>query len=209
MSNPYTSDDVRDWLHYLYPDELPALKDLVSKLPLDPIVLNIGAGGGTSGLAFMEARPDSIVVTVDVQDESSPFGCLEGERQVMVKAGFGKELNKRWFQVHMDSKLLASQWATWAIPRLKKRYLLDFVFIDGEHSYAGCVGDILGWLPWVKAGGLIGVHDYKKGNLAPNLQGPHPMAWAGVDQAVDELLIPYYYVHLHVDSLIVFRQEEK
>jgi hypothetical protein len=39
---------------------------------------------------------------------------------------------------------------------------LDFVFIDGDHSYAGVVEDILAWLPKVKIGGWIGGHDWDK-----------------------------------------------
>lgn len=36
----------------------------------------------------------------------------------------------------------------------------DFVFIDGDHSYAGCMCDILAWRPLVKPGGWIGGHDF-------------------------------------------------
>lgn len=39
---------------------------------------------------------------------------------------------------------------------------LDFVFIDGDHSYAGVTRDIRAWLPKVKAGGLMGGHDWGK-----------------------------------------------
>ncbi len=37
---------------------------------------------------------------------------------------------------------------------------LDLVWIDGDHSYEGCLADIEAWLPKVRAGGLIGGHDY-------------------------------------------------
>jgi hypothetical protein len=49
---------------------------------------------------------------------------------------------------------------------------LDFVFIDGDHSYVGCKRDIQAWAPKVKTDGWIGGHDY----------GPR---W-GVKRAVDE-----------------------
>lgn len=45
---------------------------------------------------------------------------------------------------------------------------LDFVFIDGDHSYIGCMADIIAWLPKVKPGGWIGGHDYahpEQGNV--------------------------------------------
>lgn len=37
---------------------------------------------------------------------------------------------------------------------------LDFVFIDGDHTYTGCKNDILAWLPKMKHGSVIAGHDY-------------------------------------------------
>jgi hypothetical protein len=36
----------------------------------------------------------------------------------------------------------------------------DIVFVDGDHSDAGCRRDIIAWLPKVKKGGWICGHDY-------------------------------------------------
>lgn len=58
---------------------------------------------------------------------------------------------------------------------------LDFVFIDGDHSYEGCKSDIEAWFPKVKPGGLLCGHDYK------NVDCPFP----GVDKAVEELPFPF------------------
>ena len=52
---------------------------------------------------------------------------------------------------------------------------LDFVFIDGDHSYEGVKRDILAWMPTVKPGGWLMGHDY----------GGKPDG--GVKKAVDEL----------------------
>lgn len=38
---------------------------------------------------------------------------------------------------------------------------LDFVFIDGDHSYDGCSLDMRLWYPKVKRGGLLCGHDYR------------------------------------------------
>jgi predicted O-methyltransferase YrrM len=37
---------------------------------------------------------------------------------------------------------------------------LDFVFIDGDHSYNAVDHDIQSWLPKIKVGGLLCGHDY-------------------------------------------------
>jgi predicted O-methyltransferase YrrM len=53
--------------------------------------------------------------------------------------------------------------------------VFGFVFIDADHSYEGCRGDILAYRPLVKPGGVLAGHDYH---------------WPGVKQAVDELIGP-------------------
>ena len=37
---------------------------------------------------------------------------------------------------------------------------LDFVYVDGDHSYDSCKRDIQTWLPKIKKGGIIAGHDY-------------------------------------------------
>ncbi len=51
---------------------------------------------------------------------------------------------------------------------------LDFVYIDGDHTYEGVTDDIRLWLSKVKPGGMIGGHDYANSK--------HP----GVQRAVTE-----------------------
>lgn len=37
---------------------------------------------------------------------------------------------------------------------------LDFVNIDGDHTFDACVQDIIRWVPKVRPGGLVLIHDY-------------------------------------------------
>lgn len=57
---------------------------------------------------------------------------------------------------------------------------LDFVFIDADHTYAGCKADIEAWAPKLQPGGLLCGHDYAH---------PEFPKW-GVKQAVDEFAAP-------------------
>jgi predicted O-methyltransferase YrrM len=41
-----------------------------------------------------------------------------------------------------------------------KRGSIDFIFIDGDHSYEACKADIAAWAPFVKRGGVIAFHDF-------------------------------------------------
>ena len=54
---------------------------------------------------------------------------------------------------------------------------LDYVFIDGIHTYDAVKQDITAWLPKVRPGGWIGGHDYE--NLP---------RFPGVARAVDEVI---------------------
>lgn len=197
----HDSESLRQAFRYFYPNELTLLKSLPNFITHSPcVVINIGAGAGTSGLAFLESREDLALHTVDIQDTDSPFGCLYAERQVCTAAGY--TLGGRWLQWHGDSKRLA---ATWDEP-------VDIVFVDGGHEYDEVTGDILGWLPHIGPGGFMAVHDYRKSDIPTgpdgfNADGPHPLAWEGVDQAVDQWLKSRYTVFAQVESLIVFKVE--
>jgi predicted O-methyltransferase YrrM len=53
---------------------------------------------------------------------------------------------------------------------------IDLLFVDGDHSYEGCRADMLAWLPHLKPGGTVVMHDY---------------AWAeGVQRVVKEIILP-------------------
>jgi hypothetical protein len=113
----------------------------------------------------------------------------------MRRAGLAGEMNVRWFQWHIASQELCHlRW-----------FDADMVFFDGDHSYEGCRADILGYLPMVRRGGIMAVHDYDKGIVPVTENGPHPMVWEGVNRAVDEFLVGKYPQILRVDSLIAFR----
>lgn len=191
------SEELRDSFHYLYRAELPFLKELALMLPAEPLVINIGAGAGTSGLALMESRPDLRLITIDITKESSPFGCLEAEETELRKAGLWGDRNQ---QIHGDSKQVGKDMYNILGPMQA-----DMVFIDGEHSYEGASGDIEIWLQHLVPGGIIAVHDYRKDELPVNYaDSPHPKPWPGVDRAVDEMLLYHYKMIKRVDSLIAF-----
>lgn len=54
---------------------------------------------------------------------------------------------------------------------------LDFVFIDGDHTYDGVRADWLAWSPLVRPGGVVAFHD-----TWPNLDRHEPGVVAWVDE---------------------------
>jgi len=64
--------------------------------------------------------------------------------------------------------------------------LLDFVYIDGNHTYENVKSDINHYFPLVKPNGVIGGHDYV------------PYYFKGVIRAVNEFASQYGKQHLHI-----------
>lgn len=187
MDKLLTLHDVIEWTHYLTHDEAHALQELAQALPENPIICNIGAGNGSSTLAFMLARPDCTVFSVDIRLEPSPYGCLSGERTVLEQAGFVGD--PRYHQIHSDSIVAGKDWSE------NYPFKLDMVFIDAGHQYHECKGDIEAWMPQIKPQGVLAVHDFEK----------EVKVWYGVDRAVREVLVGKYEEIARVDSLIAFR----
>ena len=69
------------------------------------------------------------------------------------------------------------------IPHLLKDHQADFLFIDGDHSYDGCLSDITHFSSIVRSGGIISGHDYD--------HPKHP----GVRQAVHHAFGDYINLH--------------
>ena len=203
----HTAESLQAAFKYLWLEEVAAIKQLAQSLPNNPVVVNIGAGAGTSGLAFMESRKDLWLITIDIESGDSPFGSLLAEQRI-IKDSLGVTSDfQRFTQIALDSVGVGNHWPPPG-PIFPKR--VDLVFIDGDHSYGGCKGDIEAWLPNIKPGGIIAIHDYKKSELYAHEKdykdsAPHPKDWPGVDKAVDELLVGKYEQVLRVKSLIAFR----
>lgn len=219
---PHTALSLQAAFRYLFLSEVYALKQLAQMLPANPVVINLGAGAGTSGLAFLESRPDLYLITIDIQKEDSPFGCLYAERQVLEQAGIP---DHRYHQICGDSKVIGEHAqstfnllveSNGRLVNVMKHFLVDgemtrfasLVFVDADHSYNGCKGDILAWLPNIKPGGIMAVHDFNKREVykdGPIEGAPHPLPWPGVDRAVRKFLCPNYEIILQVATLISFR----
>lgn len=126
--------------YYMRAIEVDELQRLAALLPPEPVIVNIGAGLGTSAAAFLEARPDAIVYSVDVLD------CPE-ERALLEQLGL---------PVGRVARLLGPAQAVGAGWSL----LIDALFIDGGHGYADASGDFTVWAKYVKPGGWVAFHDY-------------------------------------------------
>ena len=164
----------------LYEHEALALSALAAGLPENALVVNFGAGFGTSALAMLEVRPDlfDTFFTIDIS-EGGPHGGLQNERNVFDEFGFDRYPH----QILMDSALAGQTW---------DKGLCDLVFVDGDHSASGLTDDILAWRPMVKDGGIMVFHDYERD------------VWPDVQRVVDKMMKDCSLV-LHVDTLYAVR----
>lgn len=144
---------VSDWIGYLSRSDVDLLTELARSLPDNPVVINIGAGVGTSGLTFMEARPDLVLYSIDVNDFNNPYGGLVNERNAFQDAGFA--FDPRYHPILGKSHDVGRTWTGGPV---------DMVFVDDGHTPPEIEGDITNWLPHIKNGGIIAFHDYCTGH---------------------------------------------
>jgi len=158
--------------------EIDFMMALACALPVNPVIVNIGADLGVSTCAFLEARRDAVVFSCDI-------GACEREIENVAAAGL---------ETARVIRLLGrSQDIGAAFP-----YQCDLLFIDGGHDEASVRGDIEVWVPRVKPGCVFAFHDYIPGEKPAN----NP---AEVDAAVHALVIGRYPEVGRVDRIIAFR----
>jgi hypothetical protein len=140
-------------------------------------VLEIGTNnGGTLFLLCRAAAPDAVIVSLDL-----PGGLFGGGYSL-----FRAPYYRAFADTKQRVKLLRADSHTPAAVSQVRKALgnrpLDFLFIDGDHSYAGVKQDFLTYGPMVRRGGLIAFHDIlpapeEIGGGVPNfwaeLKGPY------------------------------------
>lgn len=129
--------------YYCQVSDVELIKKLVRMLPENPICVNIGAGLGTSALSMLEARPDSCVISIDIED------CPE-ESKVIYDA-FGEMVNGRYQFLKGKSQDIGMSW----------KGVVDLVFVDGGHKYNECYDDAIEWYDSLRHGGIMAFHDYE------------------------------------------------
>lgn len=116
----------------------PTREDALQLVPKGGVVVEIGTWRGAFARQIIERTQPSTLYIIDID-----FSRFERD---IVRSGA--------CCVHLlegRSALMADQFADNS---------LDFVYIDGDHSYAGCALDLERFRPKLKPGALFGVNDY-------------------------------------------------
>lgn len=113
--------------------------------------------------------------------KATGFGSLSpDERLITFCDNVKSNLFSKIFPCRGTSKLWSSIW----------RHPIDFLFIDGCHSYESVKTDIEGWYPHVKIGGTILGHDYRKVSTDTGFIWEFP----GVARAVHDSFKNFYVI---------------
>ena len=147
------SDEMGMFTPWQYKDELLSLaKRIEEKRP--KTILEIGtASGGTLFLASLLATPDAKLISVDLPD--GLFGGGYPDWKVPIYESISRA-NQSLTLIRDDSH------AESTINRVKELLAgdeIEYLFIDGDHSYEGVKADFDEYSQLVEEGGLIAFHD--------------------------------------------------
>lgn len=121
-------------------NELWEVASRVQSLEPNTRIVEIGVQSGKSLRVWEKiAGPDGLVIGVDIGDNTAE-----------------QYFDKRPPIIVGDSK------SPDTLAKVKKALpVLDFLFIDGDHSYEGVSSDFQMYSPLVRSGGLVGFHDLR------------------------------------------------
>lgn len=171
---------------YLAEEEVPLFRKYI---PLaSETIVEIGAAYGASALlSLLSKQPPAKVYSIDAftMDEKTkpPLGaptppsydaCINNVRNGLTAVGLAALLNQ-WRLIKGYSHDVAETWQ-------KK---IDFIFIDGDHSYEGVKQDFDDWFPKVSKGGIIFLHDSRL--LPGSLKDQFNRGWDGSTKLSGEL----------------------
>lgn len=172
---------VRTFDTRITPNQIPSeIEALLGRLEaLRPrTILEIGTSfGGTLFLLATVAADDALLLTVDLPD--SGHGQSYSKRRAKLYRAFARR-SQRIELLRMDSH---EDGTLERVKALLGESRIDFLFIDGDHTYEGVRDDYDMYTPLVREGGLIGLHDIVPG--ASEFVGGVPRFWQELKTQVD------------------------
>lgn len=149
----------------LEPEDIVLIKEVVLMLPPEPVlVMDLGAGSGTTALSVLTARNKDIhVLSVDIA-----FEAIDNTKVNMIQYGF------------------IDKWSGFVSRGDKAPYKLnmglnkvDFLMDDCSHDYASQQDTLNAWIPFLRPHAKIWIHDaWDEDNKYP-----------GVRRAVEEFVL--------------------
>ena len=144
--------------------ELSALISLLKKRKLHTVVEIGTAKGGTFYTWCKIAEPNAVIISIDLPN--GPFGGGYTMKEMKKFKKFGKKNQKLYF-LRKNSQLLKTRKE---LIRLLKGKEIDFLMIDGDHTFKGVKKDWDLYSQLVKQNGIIALHDIVHHTKVPECQ---------------------------------------
>ncbi len=134
------------------------------------VVLEIGtAGGGTLFLFTRVADTEAKIISIDLP--GGPFGGGYPKWKTSLYKSFARR-GQRIYLLRRDSH---DPRTLEGVKKILGGEKVDFLFIDGDHTYEGVKKDFEMYSPLVRRGGIIAFHDIVPG--LPENVGSVPEFW--------------------------------
>jgi predicted O-methyltransferase YrrM len=128
-------------------------------------ILEIGTANGGTLFCFCKlAEDDATIISIDLP--GGPFGGGYPEWKIPIYQAFAKE-NQKLYLLRKDSH---QRETLEEVKKILNGNHLDFLFIDGDHSYEGVKKDFEMYSQLVRKGGIIAFHDIAKHQLDPGCE---------------------------------------
>lgn len=133
------------------------LAKYASQTPQDAVFVEIGTHTGDTALVMAEAAPWAQIWTIDTGERWVWEGHkIEDYRQFLGDRFAGHDIHFLRGSSYFREGIVAVGGFDW---------LLDLLFIDGDHSYDAVMSDLIRWAPKVKIDGYMLLHDDVLGEM--------------------------------------------
>jgi predicted O-methyltransferase YrrM len=169
--NPYKVTGYPDRVHHnrQFLGFIDMLQKLVGEIELGSTMIEIGSFMGESTFLFASTSYFNKIYSIDPYDgDDMGLKHLDLPNWDFIREQY--KTNLRYFDFIEQIEDYSSN----VIDKFQDKSI-DFVYIDGNHSYDSVKNDIEIFLPKIKDGGIIGGHDYS----------PY---WETVQEAVNETI---------------------
>jgi hypothetical protein len=120
-------------------------------------IVEIGAFQGESTTIFSKNFPNSNIFAVDfwINNYDDREVNINSYNMIDVENNFN--ILTKYYPNIIKIKMLSSEFSN-----IISDNSIDFIYIDGDHSYNGVNSDIMSWKNKIKPNGFIGGHDYNE-----------------------------------------------
>jgi MMP 1-O-methyltransferase len=134
------------------------LYSTASKLPAKSIIIEIGSWKGKSTYCLAMGLKNGNVFAIDPFNADGETGSKDVYENIRGELPLLDQFINNMNRLGVDSKVEPLK--GYSKQFISKFNNIDFLFIDGDHSIAGCDFDFLNYAHLIKKGGFIAFHDF-------------------------------------------------